>query len=267
MRISPPVASSSTRCGCYGTISLSTSAITGPTKTILSPIRSDACSSLYRPCQTRGFALSLSHRADHRPGTTGRRGLCGYPSRRHWTEASLVSPSYRPCPHDLELARGAMGTTGWETRLRRGGLSPRSARRLSLPPRTAVVETGDDRALPATHGLRADAILASTDHEAARLARLGWNDQTDTIGCALLDSRLSVETMGRCSVDLYRKVIDTRYAHYLTPEDNEVIGSLLHAAIDREPSAQISSERLEPPPCPSTPTTGAVSAFGRRMRT
>ena len=28
---------------------------------------------------------------------------------------------------------------------------------------------------------RADALLASTDHEAARLARLGWNDQTDTI--------------------------------------------------------------------------------------
>ena len=80
---------------------------------------------------------------------------------------------------------------------------------------------------------RADALLASTDHEAARIARLGWNDQADTIGCALLDSRLSVETMGRCSVDLYRKVIDTRYAHYLTPEDNEVIGSLLHAAIDR----------------------------------
>lgn len=91
---------------------------------------------------------------------------------------------------------------------------------------------------------RADALLASTDHEAARIARLGWNDQADTIGCALLDSRLSVETMGRCSVDLYHKVIDTRYAHYLTPEDNEVIGSLLHAAIDREPSAQISSERL-----------------------
>lgn len=91
---------------------------------------------------------------------------------------------------------------------------------------------------------RADALLATTDHEAERLARLGWNDQSDTIGCALLDARVSIEEMGQLSLQLYRKVIDTRYAHYLTSEDNEVLGALLHVAIDNQPSALLPPERV-----------------------
>lgn len=90
----------------------------------------------------------------------------------------------------------------------------------------------------------ADAIQASSQRESKRLTKLGWNDQTDIIGCALLNSHLTSQDMGRLSLQLYRKIIDSRYRHYLTEEDDKVVGLLLHAAIDEDPSAALTEEQI-----------------------
>ena len=91
---------------------------------------------------------------------------------------------------------------------------------------------------------QADALIAATEREAERLEKLDWNDHIDTIGNALLDSRIAQKDMAVRSLRLYQKVIDTRYAAYLTKEDREAVGSLAHAAIDSTPTATLPEERL-----------------------
>lgn len=91
---------------------------------------------------------------------------------------------------------------------------------------------------------RADALIAATQQEAERLEKQAWNDHIDTIGNALLASRISQKDMAVRSLRLYQKVIDTRYAAYLTKEDREAVGSLLHAAIDTTPTATLPENRL-----------------------
>ena len=91
---------------------------------------------------------------------------------------------------------------------------------------------------------QADALLATDEREAKCLEKLGWNNHIDTITNALLDASVSQEEMAALSLKLYQKVVDTRYAHYLSAEDHEIMGSLLHAAIDDMPSATLSAEKV-----------------------
>lgn len=92
---------------------------------------------------------------------------------------------------------------------------------------------------------RADALMPTTEREAKRLEDLAWNDHIDLVGNAMLASRVTQEQMAELSLRLYRKVLDTRYAHYLTPEDYEMVGTLLHAAIDHTPTSPIPAERID----------------------
>ena len=92
--------------------------------------------------------------------------------------------------------------------------------------------------------VRADALLATDEREAKRLEQLAWTNHIDTIPNALLDTCTSPEEMGAMSLKLYQKVIDTRYAHYLSSDEHEMMGWLLHAAIDNMPSATLSSEQV-----------------------
>ena len=91
---------------------------------------------------------------------------------------------------------------------------------------------------------QADALLTSDEREAKHLELLAWNNHIDTIPNALLDSCISPEEMGAMSLKLYRKVIDTRYVHYLSSYEHEMMGWLLHVAIDNMPSATLSSEQV-----------------------
>lgn len=92
---------------------------------------------------------------------------------------------------------------------------------------------------------RVDALMATSDEEADRLRKLSWNGHIDVVPNSLLTSRIASADMAALSLRLYRKVIDTRYIHYMTAAEHEAVGVLLHTAIDTTPDGCLPKEKME----------------------
>ncbi len=92
---------------------------------------------------------------------------------------------------------------------------------------------------------RVDALMATSDGEADRLRQLSWNDHIDVVPNSLLTSRIASADMAALSLRLYRKVIDTRYLHYMTAVEHEAVGVLLHTAIDTTPDGYLPKEKMK----------------------
>ncbi|MBQ7422615.1 MAG: glycosyltransferase [Prevotella sp.] len=83
---------------------------------------------------------------------------------------------------------------------------------------------------------KADALLATSDDEYQSLMEIGWKRRIGVVHSSILNNTITTEEMAEKILLFYKKVLDTRYFHFMTKNEKEAICSLLRVGIMQDKS-------------------------------
>ena len=86
---------------------------------------------------------------------------------------------------------------------------------------------------------KSDAVLALSQQEENDIIQLGWNKRTDIVPSCLLNSSVSADVMAANIIQLYTKIIDTRYRRYMDKTEWQCLCALLHSGLQQDSSNKI----------------------------
>lgn len=86
---------------------------------------------------------------------------------------------------------------------------------------------------------KSDAVLALSQQEENDIIQLGWNKRTDIVPSCLLNSSVLADVMAANIIQLYTKIIDTRYRRYMDKTEWQCLCALLHSGLQQDSSNKI----------------------------
>lgn len=84
-----------------------------------------------------------------------------------------------------------------------------------------------------------DAVLATSKQEMNDIAQLGWNKRIDFVPSCLLNHSISANEMATNVLQVYTKVIDTRYRRYMDSLEWQCLCAILHTGLQQDPANKI----------------------------